>query len=160
MADTPRDSMIRNIATLGGCLRYLSLALAALCLAGCATHRVLAPATLYERLGSMPAIEALVEDFVAQVEADGRINGFFAQSNRPRLKRWLAEFLCVSTGGPCKYTGRPMGEGHRDMGITGADFTALVEDLVKSMDRLGVPAQERQELLALLGPMRADIVSR
>ena len=49
---------------------------------------------------------------------------------------------------------------HQGMGVTDADFNALVEDLVTTMDKFQVPAQERNELLALLGPMRSDIVGQ
>ena len=37
---------------------------------------------------------------------------------------------------------------------------ALVEDLVKTLDKFGVPAKEKNELLAILGPMKSDIVTR
>jgi hemoglobin len=33
-----------------------------------------------------------------------------------------------------------------------------VEDLVKALDTFKVPAQEKEELLGLLGPMKKDIV--
>jgi hemoglobin len=131
-----------------------------LALFGCASPRTLAPASLYERLGSLPAIEAVVEDFVANVDSDPRINAFFAQSHKPKMKRWLAEFFCVSTGGPCTYSGRPMKSGHRDMAINEAHFNALVEDLVKSLDKFRVPVREKQELLTLLVGLKSDIVTR
>ena len=49
---------------------------------------------------------------------------------------------------------------HRGMGVKGRDFDALVEDLVKSLDKFKVPKQEKGELLAILGPMRGDIVTK
>jgi hemoglobin len=36
-------------------------------------------ARLYGRLGGKPAITAVVDDFVGNVAADSRINGFFAR---------------------------------------------------------------------------------
>jgi hemoglobin len=44
------------------------------------------------------------------------------------------------------------------MGITDAEFDALVEDLVRSLDRFAVPAREQNELLGALDGMRGDIV--
>jgi hemoglobin len=44
------------------------------------------------------------------------------------------------------------------MGVTAGEFDALVGDLVATLDQLKVPAQEQQELLGILGPLRADIV--
>lgn len=129
-------------------------------LAACAPQRVLAPETLYERLGSLPAIEAVVADLVDEIAADARIKHYFAQTNLAKFKRWLADFICVETGGPCRYTGRPMRAGHSDMGIGPADFHALMENVERTLDRLQVPARERAELLALLASQHDDIVTR
>ena len=116
--------------------------------------------SLYSRLGGKPAIRAVVEDFVGNVAADERINKFFAKTNIPRLKRLLTEQICQGSGGPCRYSGRSMKASHRGLGIGGADFGALVEDLVKTLNKFGVPAREQKELLAILGPMKRDIVTR
>jgi hemoglobin len=47
---------------------------------------------------------------------------------------------------------------HAGLGISMADFNALVEDLSKSLDVFMVPAQEKGELLAALAPLSSDIV--
>jgi hemoglobin len=49
---------------------------------------------------------------------------------------------------------------HKGMGISGADFDALVEDLVKALDKFNVGATEKGELLGALGPMKSDIVEK
>lgn len=142
--------------------RTLLAALAAaacLTFAGCAT-KTMAPKSLYDRLGGKPAITAVVDDFVANVAADTRINRRFASTDIPRLKRMLVDQICAGTGGPCTYTGRDMKTTHRGMGISDADFGALVEDLVKTLDKFKVPAQEKSELLGILGPMKSDIVGQ
>ena len=41
--------------------------------------------SLYDRLGGKPAITAVVDDFVARVAADRRINRFFANTDVPSL---------------------------------------------------------------------------
>jgi hemoglobin len=120
----------------------------------------MADKSLYERLGGKEAITAVVDDFVARVAADKRINSSFAKANVPRLKMMLVDQICEATGGPCKYTGRDMKTTHKGMGITNADFDALVGDLVASLDKFKVGEREKQELLAALGPMRKDIVEK
>ena len=128
---------------------------------GCAGMQMQKPsASLYDRLGGKPAITAVVDDFVANVAADNRINGFFARTNIPRLKAQLVDQICAGSGGPCTYTGRDMRSAHAGMGVTDAHFNALVEDLVKSLDKFKVPEREKNELLGLLGPMKSDIVMR
>lgn len=116
--------------------------------------------SLYERLGGKPAIRAVVDDFVGNVAKDKRINGFFAKADIPRLKRRLVEQICAGSGGPCTYTGRDMKTAHRGMGVKNRHFDALVEDLGKSLHKLKVPAREQKELVAILAPMRKDIVER
>lgn len=49
---------------------------------------------------------------------------------------------------------------HRGLGVRNRDFDALVQDLVKSLNKFNVGPREQQELLALLGPMRGDIVEK
>jgi hemoglobin len=127
-------------------------------LAACAPMAPPQQASLYQRLGGQPAITAVVDDFVANVAADNRINGFFARTDIPHLKRELVDQICQATGGPCTYTGKPMRVVHAGMHITDADFNALVQDLVKSLNKFKVPAPEQQELLGALGPLKPDIV--
>lgn len=114
--------------------------------------------TLYDRLGGKDAITAVVDDFVANVAADKRINARFAKTDIPHLKQMLVDQICQATGGPCTYTGKSMPEAHKGMKITEADFNALVEDLTRSLDKFNVPAQEKTELLTALGGMKGEIV--
>jgi hemoglobin len=44
------------------------------------------------------------------------------------------------------------------MGVTAAEFDALVGDLVETLDKFGVGEAEKTELLNALAPMRPDIV--
>jgi hemoglobin len=115
-------------------------------------------AALYERLGGLEAITAVVDSFVARCAGDERINRKFERSDVPRLRKMLVDQVCEATGGPCAYTGRDMRETHDGMGVTAGEFDALVEDLVATLDEFDVPKPEQDELLGLLGPMRADIV--
>ncbi|HEY1552474.1 MAG TPA: group 1 truncated hemoglobin, partial [Kofleriaceae bacterium] len=105
------------------------------------------------------AIDAVVEDFVGNVAADARINAFFANADIPHLKQMLKDQICSATGGPCKYTGKDMKTAHAGMKIKEADFNALVEDLVKSLDKFHVKDADKQTLLGVLGPMKPDIVT-
>ena len=116
--------------------------------------------SLYDRLGGKPAITAVVDDFVVRVAADHGINRFFANTDVPSFKAKLVDQICEASGGPCKYTGRDMKTTHAGMGVTDADFNALVEDLVATLDKFKVPEKEKGELLGVLGPMRKDIVTR
>ena len=115
-------------------------------------------ASLYERLGGVEAITAVVDSLVARCAADDRINRKFERSDIPRLKKMLTDQVCEASGGPCTYTGRDMRQTHDGMRVTAGEFDALVEDLVAILDEFEVPKPEQNELLGLLAPMRGDIV--
>jgi len=141
--------------------RAVLMAVVALTVAACAS----APPepTLYQRLGGREAIKGVVVDFVANVVADPRVNSRF-KGLQPaavsKLQTNLADQICDATGGPCAYLGRDMKTAHAGMRITDAEWTAGVEDLVKSLNKFKVGAKEQQELLAILGPMKKDIVGQ
>jgi hemoglobin len=119
-----------------------------------------APQSLYDRLGGEESIKAVVDDFVANVGADTRINHYFANANLERLKGHLVNQIGQASGGPQQYTGRDMKTTHAGMGIDEPAFNALVEDLVKALDKFAVQEKEKNDLLAILGPMKGDIVEK
>ena len=114
--------------------------------------------TLYERLGGIDAITAVVEDFRDRVAADDRINLKFARTDLARLRKMLIDQVCEATAGPCRYNGRSMKEAHAGMNVTKGEFNALVDDLVATLNQFKVPSAEQEELLAILGPLKSDIV--
>lgn len=114
--------------------------------------------SLYDRLGGKAVITAVVDQFVANIAADSRINGRFATTDVPKLKGYLVDQVCMVTGGPCTYKGRDMKTAHAGMKITHGDFDVLVEDLAAALDKFKVRAQEKGELLRLLSSMKKDIV--
>lgn len=139
-------------------LGYVMVCGILLLVTGCAGTEPMADKSLYDRLGGKTAISAVVDQFVANVAADSRINGRFATTDIPKLKGHLVDQICMATGGPCTYHGRDMRTTHAGMKISNRDFGALVEDLVKALDTFKVPEREKGELLGLLGPMKKDIV--
>jgi len=138
----------------------MAAAAAALFACSIASTNANAMASLYDRLGGKPAITAVVDDFIRNVAADKRINVFFAHTDIPPFRQKLIDFFCAGTGGPCVYAGRDMKTAHTGMGVRNRDFNALVADLGKTLKKFKVPAHEQTELVAVLGPMRKDIVTR
>jgi hemoglobin len=118
-----------------------------------------APNELYDRLGGQRAIVAVVDDFVGRVAADDRIRLRFINTDIPKFKALLVEFVCMATGGPCKYTGQDMETSHAGMELVEDEFNALVEDLSATLDKFKVPAKEKGELLGALGPLEPRVVA-
>jgi len=114
--------------------------------------------SLYERLGGINAITAVVENFRDRVAGDTRINQKFAQTDLGRLRKMLIDQVCEAAGGPCRYTGRSMKDAHKGMKVTSGEFDALVQDLVASLNQFKVGKKEQDEVLGVLGPLKTDIV--
>jgi hemoglobin len=155
MAQTKEEESMR---------KYTLLALASSLLAFAPLSQA-ANDALYKSLGGKKAIVAVVDDFVGRVAMDNRINSFFkATASDPKrlakFKKNLVDQICEAAGGPCKYTGKDMKAAHAGMGISGADFDALVGDLVASLDKFMVKEADKMALLGVLGPMKKDIVEK
>ncbi len=120
---------------------------------------------LFKSLGGKKAIIAVVDEFVGRVAGDSRINSFFSADIKDpaKLKKFkanLVDQICEASGGPCKYKGKSMKDAHKGMGISSADFNALVEDLVGALDKFHVKEADKKALLGVLGPMKGDIVEK
>jgi hemoglobin len=125
---------------------------------GCSRFATKSEPSLHDRLGGTPAITAVVGDFLKAVANDTRVTHQPPPSRVPALQQALVDMVCQATGGPCVYKGRDMKAAHAGMGISQAEFDAVVDDLVQTLNTYKVPQREKTELLALLAPLRDDIV--
>lgn len=135
------------------------------------------PATpsLYTRLGGNAAITKVVNDFAGNVVAETQTtNSKLLRTFKPlvdaakagdptranSLVNNLINQIGQASGGPEKYMGKDMVTAHKGMKITDDEFTALVNELVKALDKNSVPAQEKTELLTVLGGLKGQIVGQ
>ena len=124
-----------------------------------------ADTSLYVRLGGVPAIALVVDYFVDRLEwnpvirANAAVRRAFADPIKPGLKYRLTELVCAATGGPCTYSGRPMDEAHDGLGISEAEWQAMVEEFQRALRRYKVPSREQQDLLAVVATTKEDIVT-
>lgn len=128
-------------------------------------------ATVYQRVGRKPGIQAAVAEFYTIITTDPAIMGFFSGPDQTRLEACLTRQLC-SIDGPCDYGAEAVGldpsygdapcrdmmSSHEGLAITIEDFSALVADLTTALDNAGVAAADRDAILGVLGPMCAEIV--
>jgi hemoglobin len=120
--------------------------------------------SLYERLGGVYSIATVVDVFIDRVMADPRLNANpLVDEAHHRVapagfKYLVTEMLCEAAGGPQRYTGRTMGETHRNLRISGQEWQSFMDDLQATLDQFAVPAAEQAEVKALVGSTRGDIV--
>ena len=130
--------------------RRLALGLlGAVALGGCATMeepKMMKEKSLYDRLGGKAMITAVVDDFVARVAVDRRINRFFLDTDIPPFKAKLVDQICEASGGPCKYIGKDTKTTHQ-MIMTSPEVDALVEDFRTTLHKLKIvmPSESNSE---------------
>lgn len=123
-----------------------------------AAPRAAEPGALFVHLGGAAGVEALASELIDAAVADPVIGRSFKDSNLKRVKQHLAEQLCQLSGGGCVYTGDDMREVHAGHDISETEFYGLVDLLSGIMKSRGIAPTDRNRLLALLAPMKRDIV--
>jgi hemoglobin len=114
---------------------------------------------LYQQLGGEAGLIKLMDDFMARLLADPRMNPFFKEVDQKHVKEQLVAQFCEVSGGPCKLKGPDMKRVHAGFDIDRASFNALVEVLQQAMDAQGISFSAQNKLLAQLAPMHRDIVN-
>ncbi len=115
---------------------------------------------LFDRLGGMAAIEAVVDQFFVNNYADERVAERWKSSDLAALKESIVLLICDSTDGPCIYSGSAMPVAHIEMNITSDEFDWTAGNLVAALDSLNVPEPEKGELLAIVGSLKDQIVGK
>lgn len=120
--------------------------------------------TMYDRLGGEPGIRAVIEDFVAKLGADDKVNGYFLNRSvdLDHVTRCFVLQLDELAGGPQDYPGdsgcRSMADAHAGLGISQLDFDDVMTHLLSSLEEADVTADDRATISAALLPMADDIV--
>ena len=126
-------------------------------LAACAAPSA-APSTLYDRLGGAARVTSVVSRTVERAAHDPRTRRSFEGVKLAALSDSIAQHICSLADGGCRYEGETMKNSHRDLKIVASEFDALVTLLREELDRAGVDAGAKNDLLRLLAPMKRDIV--
>jgi hemoglobin len=145
------QNLIRTLA--------LSLSMGSCAATAYAQSTVASDDSLFRAFGGQRGLVVLMDDFMARLLADQRMNPFFKDTDQKHIKEQLVVQFCQVAGGPCKLAKPDMKKPHSGVDIAMADFNALVEVLQQSMDAQGIPFGVQNRLLAKLAPMHRDIVN-
>jgi hemoglobin len=132
-------------------------------------------ASLYDRLGGVFAIAAVVDRFsdalienpiVGQGSANPALREWHTNNlaRLPGLKFMRTLWVCNVAGGPFEYTPtRPGGtvvgleEAHRELKITPEEFDEVAAVLAQTLDAFQIPAQEKDEVLAAFAAHKGEV---
>ena len=134
-------------------------------------------ASLYERLGGVFAIAAVVDQFSDALIANPVVG---RQSGNPQLREWHTGSLgrlpglkfmrtlwvCAVAGGPFEYSATrpgatPVGleEAHLDLRISPAEFDEVAAELARALDAFHVPALEKEQVLGAFAAHKGEVVA-
>src|SRR6267154_4256675 len=97
--------------------------------------------SLYDRLGGVYSIAAVVDGLIDRIMTDPRLNAnplvneAHHRVTPPGFKYFVTEMVCCAAGGPQKYTGRSMAESHNHLKITAKEWDAFVDDVWLTLDK-------------------------
>ena len=131
--------------------------------------------TLYDRLGGVFAIAAVVDHFSDAVVQNPIVG---QNSENPDLREWHTNnlgrlpglkfmrtlWVCDISGGPQQYAATkpgstPLGleEAHRELKISPAEFDEVAAELARTLDVFNVPEQEKWEVLAAFAAHKDEV---
>ncbi|MEP0751347.1 group 1 truncated hemoglobin [Trichocoleus sp. Lan] len=120
--------------------------------------------SLYERLGGVYNIAAVVDDFIDRIMVDPKLNAnplvdeAHHRVSKAGFKYLVTEMVCWATGGPQQYTGRSMHDSHVHLKISPEEWEVFLADFQQSLDKFEVPLTEQKELFDIVASTRQDIV--
>jgi hemoglobin len=131
--------------------------------------------SLYERLGGVFAIAAVIDHFSDAV-VKNQVSG--QGSDNPSLREWHTQklarlpglkfmrtlWVCDIAGGPYKFSATKPGatvlgleEAHRELHISPEEFDAVAAELGRSLDFFKAPEREKGEVLAAFAAHKAEV---
>ena len=135
----------------------------------------MAEPSLYERLGGVFAIAAVIDHFSDAVVRNPVVG---QGSENPELAAWHTEqlarlpglkfmrtlWVCDVAGGPFTFAATKPGttqlgleEAHRDLHIRPEEFDEVAAELARSLDHFGVPAREKEEVLGAFAAHKGEV---
>jgi hemoglobin len=133
--------------------------------------------SLYERLGGVFAIAAVVDHFSDAVVQNPIVG---KTSKNPALREWHTKnldrlpglkfmrtlWVCAVAGGPFQYTPTRPGktevgleEAHRDLRISPEEFDEVAAELGRTLDFFKVPRREKEEVLAAFAAHKNEVTA-
>jgi hemoglobin len=132
-------------------------------------------ATLYERLGGVFAIAAVIDHFSDAVVQNPIVG---QKSENPALREWHTNnlgrlaglkfmrtlWVCNVAGGPFQFSATRPGstvlgleEAHRELRISPEEFDEVAAELGRTLDFVKVPTREKEEVLAAFAAHKGEV---
>src|SRR5215469_4385760 len=125
--------------------------------------------SLYERLGGIFAIAAVIDSFSDRLPKNPKIvdgspelhewHTVTYHTRMPGLKWGRTLWLAALAGGPFEYTGRELRDAHFDLRITPEVFDEVAAELAVTLDQFKVPEREKGEVLGAFAGWKGEVTA-
>lgn len=135
---------------------------------GSATPESSPELSLYDRLGGIFAIAAVVNRFSDEIIINPKLNvnpalkawnENDAPTRLPGLKYMRTLWVAALTGGPFTYTGLPLHDAHTRFKLTSDEFDEVGAEIVRALDYYNVPEREKKQLVDAYMLTKPDVVT-
>lgn len=163
-----RRAVARNAGALTGVAAAMHLLRQTARPQGAATPESAPEETLYERVGGIFAIAAVVDRFSDAIIVNPKLNvnpalkswnENEAETRLPGLKYMRTLWVAALTGGPFTYTGLPLSEAHTRFHLTSEEFDEVGAEIVRALEFYGVGEQEITQLVDAYMLSKPDVVA-
>jgi hemoglobin len=177
MTKTRSTSITRRSIVAGLAMIAVPMALASADSAQAQNKQPTPEKSLYERLGAVFAIAAVVDHFSDAVVKNPIVG---QKSKNPQLREWHTKSLerlpglkfmrtlwvCDVSGGPFKFAATrpgatPLGleEAHRTLRISPAEFDEVAAELGRTLDHFKIPKREKTEVLEAFAAHKDEVTA-
>ena len=163
-----RRTVAKGAGALTGIAAARSLLLKTAHAADASTPEGAPEQSLYDRVGGIFAISAVVNRFSDEVVKNPKLNinpalkawnEDEADTRLPGLKVMRTVWMAALTGGPFVYTGLPLSEAHARFQLTSDEFDEVGAEIARALDFYGVPEQEKKQLVDAYMLSKTDVVA-
>lgn len=163
-----RRTVAKGAGALTGFAAARSLLQGTAAAAGQSTPEGTPEPSLYDRVGGIFAIAAVVDRFSDAIITNPKLNEnpalkawneTEAEVRLPGLKFGRTQWIAAMTGGPYEYTGLPLQEAHTRFNLTSEEFDEVGAEIVRALDYFNVPEREKQQLVDAYVASKPDVVA-
>ena len=120
-------------------------------------------ASLYERLGGQPAVEALAEILYDRIYSDESLKPFFEGTDRKKMEQKQVDFLADIFGGPPLCTKIDLRKAHgppvREKGLNEEHFNLIATMVQSIMVDMHVSSEDVAEAMAAIAAFKDDVLA-
>ncbi|TDD97462.1 group I truncated hemoglobin [Flavobacterium cellulosilyticum] len=119
--------------------------------------------SLFERLGAVDGITAIVDDVVEAHFSNPDIKARFLPlksdpTHFAEVRQHLINFFIMGSGGPQNYSGKDMHTAHVGMNISQGEYMSTIDDIMGALDKNNIDEQSKKDVLAILYSLKSQMV--